>query len=57
MQRASIKECSTYTVQLCKAEKETVKQIQDEYRERTDNYLSIPRAIKQIIKEWKDGNE
>ncbi|KKN67201.1 hypothetical protein LCGC14_0463740 [marine sediment metagenome] len=53
MQRASIKECSTYTVQLCKAEKETVKQIQDEYRERTGNYLSIPRTIKQIIKEWK----
>ena len=54
MQRASVDECSEYTVQLCKDEKEAVKQMQDNYRDKTKSYLAIPRAIKKIIKEWKE---
>jgi len=53
MQRASVDECSEYTAQLCKAEKDAIKQKQDEHRGETGRYLTIPRAIKKIIREWK----
>ncbi len=54
MQTTKMTKCSTYTIQLCKAEKELIKQIQDNHWDKTDSYLSIPRAIKQIIKEWRE---
>lgn len=51
MQRADINNCSTYTVELCKAEKEIVRRRQDIHRTNYNTYLSIPRAIKKLIKE------
>lgn len=49
-----IDDCSSTIVELCGETLEAVHAIQAEYKKEKNRYLPVPRAIRLIIKEWKE---
>lgn len=47
-------DCSPHRIDLCGEALQAVKQKQADYRKEKSRYLTIPRAVNQIICEWKE---